>query len=77
MPQSRQTTKFDQLSQLRWMYRLALGQPHQQDFIDAVSQLPKDGRHKFALCLSAWTDERDAAKIAIEAPAAKAVSASE
>jgi hypothetical protein len=57
MPQSRQTIKFDQLSRLRWLYRLALGQPHQQDFIETVSQLPEDGRHKLALCLSAWNDE--------------------
>lgn len=54
LPQSRQTAKFDQLSQMRWLYRLALGQPHQQDFIEAVSQLPDDGRQKFALSLSAW-----------------------
>jgi hypothetical protein len=54
LPQSRQTAKFDRLSQLRWLYRLALGQPHQQDFIEAVSQLPDDGRSKFALSLSAW-----------------------
>jgi hypothetical protein len=54
LPQSRQTARFDQLSQMRWLYRLALGQPHQQDFIEAVSQLPDDGRQKFALSLSAW-----------------------
>ena len=54
LPQSRQTTRFDQLSRQRWLYRLALGQPHQQDFIETVSQLPQDGRHQYALCLSAW-----------------------
>jgi hypothetical protein len=54
LPQSRQTARFDQLSRLRWLYRLALGQPHQQDFIEAVSQLPNDGRQRFALSLSAW-----------------------
>jgi len=54
MPQSRQTIKFDQLSRLRWLYRLALGQPHQQDFIETVMQLPDDGRNSFALSLSAW-----------------------
>ena len=54
LPQSRQTARFDQLSQLRWLYRLALGQPHQQDFIEAMSQLPDDGRQKYALSLSAW-----------------------
>lgn len=54
LPQSRQTIKFDQLSHLRWLYRLALGQPHQQDFIETVMQLEKDGRQKYALALSAW-----------------------
>jgi len=54
LPQSRQTNRFDQLSRLRWLYRLALGQPHQQDFIETVAQLPDDGRHKFVLSLSAW-----------------------
>jgi hypothetical protein len=54
LPQSRQTARFDELSRLRWLYRLALGQPHQQDFIETMSQLPDDGRHKFALSLSAW-----------------------
>ena len=56
MPQSRQTTKFDQLSRLRWLYRLALGQPHQQDFIETVMQMPDDGRQKYILSLSAWTN---------------------
>jgi hypothetical protein len=56
LPQSRQTAKFDQLGRLRWVYRLALGQPHQQDFIETVSQLPDDGRQQFALHLSAWKD---------------------
>lgn len=54
LPHSRQTARFDQLSQLRWLYRLALGQPHQQDFIEAMSQLPDDGRQNYALSLSAW-----------------------
>jgi hypothetical protein len=54
LPQSRQTARFDQLSRMRWLYRLALGQPHQQDFIETVSQMPDDGRNKFALSLSAW-----------------------
>jgi hypothetical protein len=54
LPQSRQVVRFDQLSHQRWLYRLALGQPHQQDFIEAVSVLPDDGRHQYALCLSAW-----------------------
>jgi hypothetical protein len=49
--------RFNQLSQLRWLYRLALGQPHQQDFIETVSGLANDGRPKFALRLSAWNDE--------------------
>ena len=54
MPQSRQTIKFDQLSRLRWLYRLALGQPHQQDFIETVVQMPNDGRQEYVLDLSAW-----------------------
>jgi hypothetical protein len=54
MPQSRQTIKFDQLSRLRWLYRLALGQPHQQDFIETVMQMPSDGREDYVLSLSAW-----------------------
>jgi hypothetical protein len=39
---------------MRWLYRLALGQPHQQDFIETVSELPDDGRQLFSLSLSAW-----------------------
>ena len=54
MPQSRQTAKFDQLSELRWLYRLALGQPHQQDFIERIAQLKNDGRQEYVLSLSAW-----------------------
>ena len=54
MPQSRQTAKFDQLSELRWLYRLALGQPHQQDFIERIVQMEKDGRQEYVLSLSAW-----------------------
>lgn len=54
LPNSRQTDRFNQLSKLRWLYRLALGQPHQQDFIETMSQFPDDGRAKFALRLSAW-----------------------
>jgi hypothetical protein len=54
MPQSRQTIKFDRLSCLRWLYRLALGQPHQQDFIETVMQIPDDGRKEYVLSLSAW-----------------------
>jgi hypothetical protein len=57
LPNSRQTNRFDQLSRQRWVYRLALGQPHQQDFIETVSQLPDDGRQQFVLCLSAWKDD--------------------
>jgi len=57
LPHSRQTFRFDDLSRLRWLYRLALGQPHQQDFIEAVSQLSNDGRDQFALRLSAWRDD--------------------
>jgi len=58
LPQSRRTLRFNQLSRLRWLYRLALGQPHQQDFIETISELAHDGRQKFALRLSAWKDER-------------------
>jgi hypothetical protein len=54
MPQSSQTARFDQLSELRWLYRLALGQPHQQDFIERIAQLKTDGRQKYVLSLSAW-----------------------
>ena len=54
MPQSRQTIKFDQLSRLRWLYRLALGQPHQLDFIETVMQMTDDGRQNYILSLSAW-----------------------
>jgi hypothetical protein len=54
MPQSRQTIKFDQLSRLRWLYRLPLGQPHQQDFIETVMQMPDDGPQECVLSLSAW-----------------------
>jgi len=57
LPQSRQIEKFQELSRQRWLYRLALGQPHQQDFIESVSRLPDDGRHQFALNLSAWKDD--------------------
>jgi hypothetical protein len=59
LPQSQQTNRFNQLSRLRWLYRLALGQPHQQDFIETVSQLPDDGRQNFALCLSAFGNGRE------------------
>ena len=54
MPQSRQTAKFDRLSELRWVYRLALGQPRQQDFIETIVQMRKDGRQEYVLSLSAW-----------------------
>ncbi len=54
MPQSRQRIKFDRLSDLRWLYRRALGQPHQQDFIETVMQMPNDGRQKYVLLSSAW-----------------------
>jgi hypothetical protein len=63
LPQSRQTIRFDQLSRLRWVYRLALGQPHQQDFIETVAQLPDDGRQRFALSLSAWPRDDRKAKL--------------
>jgi hypothetical protein len=55
--QSRQTIRFNQLSRLRWLYRLALGQPHQQDFIETISQFAHDGRQNFVLRLSAWKED--------------------
>lgn len=51
---SKHVLRFNELSQQRLLYRLALGQPHQQDFIESVSKLPPDGRDQFALRLSAW-----------------------
>lgn len=60
LPQSRQTAEYDQLSRLRWLYRLALGQPHQQDFIETVMQMP-DRRERYALSLSAWSHSLTAA----------------
>lgn len=57
LPQSRETLRYDHLSQQRWLYRLALGQPHQQDFIENVAQLPADGREQYVLQLSAWRNE--------------------
>jgi hypothetical protein len=56
LPHSRQVDKFRHLSRLRWIYRLALGQPHQQDFIETVSSRPDDGRLAYTLSLSAWHD---------------------
>ena len=55
--QSRHVLRFNRLSHQRLFYRLALGQPHQQDFIESVSKLPPDGREKYALNLSAWASE--------------------
>jgi len=54
LPQSRQISRFDHLSNQRKLYLLALGQTHQQDFIEHIANLATDGREKFALCLSAW-----------------------
>lgn len=59
LPQSRQTSRFDHLSQMRWLYRLALGQPHQRDFIETVAQFPRDRRHNFTMRLSAWKYKSD------------------
>jgi hypothetical protein len=59
LPQSQQTSRFNQLSRQRWLYRLALGQPHQEDFIESVSQLPDDERRQYALSLSAWQSKTD------------------
>jgi hypothetical protein len=57
LPQSRQAARFNLLSDQRWLYRLALGQPHQQDFIEKVGQFQVVERQKFALCLSAWKNQ--------------------
>jgi hypothetical protein len=57
LPNSRSIQRFDDLSRQRAAYRLALGQPHQQDFIETVSRLPNDGRLAYALNLSAWTHD--------------------
>jgi len=51
---SKHVLRFNELSEQRLLYRLALGQPHQQDFIESVSKLPPDGRNQFALRLSAF-----------------------
>lgn len=53
--QSSHVLRFKKLSEQRLLYRLALGQPHQQDFIENISKLPADNRDQYALCLSAWT----------------------
>lgn len=57
--QSRHVLRFNRLSHQRLFYRLALGQPHQQDFIENVSKLPPDGREKYALNLSAWVQNSE------------------
>ena len=51
---SNHVLRYKELSQQRLYYRLALGQPHQQDFIESITRLPPDGREKYALSLSAW-----------------------
>jgi hypothetical protein len=52
LPQSRHTQRYAELQKQRWLYRLALGQPHQQDFIENVGRSEKD-LARFALNLSA------------------------
>jgi hypothetical protein len=52
LPHSRRGQRFLELGRQRLLYRLALGQPHQEDFIESVSRLPDDGRHRLALNLS-------------------------
>ncbi len=54
---SRHVLRFNELSKQRLLYRLALGQPHQQDFMESVSKLPEDDRKQFVLRLSAWGNE--------------------
>jgi hypothetical protein len=55
LPHSRRKARYEELRRERWLYRLALGQPHPQDFIERVAQRA-DGREKFALRLSAWKE---------------------
>jgi hypothetical protein len=52
MPNSRQEQRYENLRKQRWLYRLALGQPQQQDFMEGVSRY--EGREAYALNLSAW-----------------------
>jgi hypothetical protein len=53
---SRESYKYRDLHQSRLLYRLALGQPHQQDFVKELQTVPDDGRIEYALRLSAWKD---------------------
>jgi hypothetical protein len=55
---SRQSRKYEELKRQRWFYRLALGQPHQEDFIERIER-HADLRANFSLNLSAWSIARD------------------
>jgi hypothetical protein len=39
LPQSRHAQRYAELQKQRWLYRHALGQPYQQDFIETVGQV--------------------------------------
>ena len=54
---SRQSAKYDELKRQRWFYRLALGQAHQEDFIERIER-HVDLRANFSLNLSAWSPVR-------------------
>ena len=56
LPQSREVARFAKLSRERWIYRLALGQPHQQDFVEKVSRHAPDKLKDYTLRLSAWQE---------------------
>jgi hypothetical protein len=55
LPQSRHEQRITDLREKRYHYRLALGQPQQQDFIEQVGR-HGDDRDRFILNLSAWHD---------------------
>jgi hypothetical protein len=59
LPQSRHAQRYAELQKQRWLYRLALGQPHQQDFIENVGRF-NDGRVRYALNLSALESKSEA-----------------
>ena len=55
LPQSRHELRIKELREKRLHYRLALGQPQQQDFIEQVGR-QGDDRSKYVLNLSAWQE---------------------
>ena len=52
--QSNHVLGFKKLSEQRLLYRFALGQPHQQDFVENMAKLPADNSGQFALRLSTY-----------------------